>query len=108
MSITERIQEKFSAGMVYGTPVESDGMVVVPAARLMGGGGGGADASGGEGAGFGLSAAPSGAWLIEGENVRWKPAIDVTTLTMGAYVMIVSWLFFKWRIERYRAHSKIS
>jgi uncharacterized spore protein YtfJ len=41
MTITERLQERFNAGLVYGKPVEHDGVIVIPAAWVMGGGGGG-------------------------------------------------------------------
>ena len=66
MGITERIQQNFRAGIVYHEPVERDGLTLVPAARVVGGGGGGNDGHAGEGGGFGMSATPSGAWVIQG------------------------------------------
>ncbi|MGW3961352.1 hypothetical protein ACWED2_16135 [Amycolatopsis sp. NPDC005003] len=82
----------FSARLVYGEPVERDGVTVVPAAAVFGGGGGG----GGdalpvrEGAGFGVFARPVGAFVVRGERVTWVPAVDVTRLGLAAAVTVVA------------------
>ncbi|KZB86198.1 sporulation protein [Amycolatopsis regifaucium] len=68
---------------VYGEPVEHDGVVVIPAARVIGGGGGGHGAEQdkeGEGGGFILAARPVGAYVLKGGDVRWVPAVDITFL----------------------------
>lgn len=72
---------------VYGEPYERDGVVLIPAALIRGGGGGGGggDATGGgsgSGGGFGLGARPVGAYVIEGGQVRWEPAVDVTRIAL--------------------------
>src|SRR4051794_39192303 len=76
------------ARRVFGKPYERDGVVVIPAARISGGGGGGggsADAeSSGEGFGFGMIGRPVGAYVIRGGKVRWKPAIDVSSMLLRA------------------------
>ena len=108
MSVAESIQEKFSAGLVYGDPVESNGTVVLPAARVRGGGGGGAEEGGGEGGGFGLSAMPSGAWIVDGDGAKWKPAIDVGLFVAGGYLVAIVYFYFRWRIERARAKYRPS
>jgi uncharacterized spore protein YtfJ len=100
MSITQRIQERFTAGIVYGDLVESDGTLLLPAARIAGGGGGGSDAERGEGGGFGLVALPAGAWVISGGKIRWKPAIDLTVVIAGGYLVAIAYFFVTWRIER--------
>jgi uncharacterized spore protein YtfJ len=105
MGITERIQQDFRARIVYDEPVERDGMTVIPAARIVGGGGGGSDGQGGEGGGFGMSATPSGAWIIQGDRARWKPAIDLMVLVTGGYVVAVTYFFFSWLTERSRAKA---
>ena len=106
MSITERIQEDFRARIVYHEPIEQDGITLVPAARVLGGGGGGSDGHEGEGGGFGLSATPSGAWVIQGGRARWKPAIDVLVLAAGGYAVAVAYFFFAWLTERSRAKAQ--
>ena len=103
MTIMEKIQERFTAGVVYGEPVESDGVVVVPAAWVMGGGGGGGDTEGNEGGGFGLFACPSGAWVIRDGEAEWKPAVDVTLIVIGCLLVVMSYLSSKSRTARSRA-----
>lgn len=75
---------------VYGEPIETDGVTVVPAAAVRGGGGGGGDEEDNGGAGFGVGARPVGAYVIEGQTVRWVPAIDVSrVLLFGVAALFV-------------------
>jgi uncharacterized spore protein YtfJ len=75
---------------VYGDPIERDGVLVIPAAKVAGGGGGGGDAENNAGGGFGVSAKPAGAWIIRNGEVEWEPAIDATRIAMmGMFVAIV-------------------
>ncbi len=106
MGMTKKIQQDFRARIVYHEPVEQNGIIVVPAARVRGGGGGGGDGQGGEGGGFGLSATPSGAWVIQGGRVRWKPAIDILALVAGGYLVAVAYFFFAWLTERSSAKAR--
>jgi uncharacterized spore protein YtfJ len=60
----------------------------------MGGGGGGSgegppDTGHGEGGGFGLAATPAGVYVINGDTVRWQPAVDVNRVILGAQVVAV-------------------
>lgn len=81
---------------VYGDPIERDGMLVVPAANVVGGGGGGGDQDNNGGGGFGMSASPAGAWIIRDGEVEWEPAVDATRIaTLGMLVAIV----FLWTIR---------
>jgi uncharacterized spore protein YtfJ len=81
---------------VYGDPIERDGILVIPAAKVMGGGGGGGDGETANGGGFGVSAKPAGAWIIRNGEVTWEPAIDATRIaTTGMLVAIV----FLWTIR---------
>jgi uncharacterized spore protein YtfJ len=99
--IIERTRDGLAARTVFGEGVERDGVVVIPAARVIGGGGGGegtgslgsqdraasqpADRSGeGAGGGFGLRARPVGAFVIRDRNVRWQPAIDGNLVVLVA------------------------
>ncbi|MEO8639334.1 MAG: sporulation protein [Chloroflexota bacterium] len=75
---------------VYGDPIERDGVLVIPAAKVAGGGGGGGDSENNAGGGFGVRATPAGAWIIRDGQVAWEPAVDATRLaTLGMVVAIV-------------------
>lgn len=79
---------------VYGEPIERNGVTVVPAAVVRGGGGGGGDERNNGGGGFGLDARPVGAYVITGNEVRWRPAVDAGRLAgLAAFVLVV----FLWR-----------
>ena len=81
---------------VYGDPIERDGSLVIPAAKVAGGGGGGGDKENNGGGGFGLRATPVGAWIIREGQVEWEPAVDVTRIaTLGMLVAIV----FLWTVR---------
>lgn len=81
---------------VYGDPIERDGMLVIPAANVVGGGGGGGDKENNAGGGFGVRATPAGAWIIRDGEVEWEPAVDATRIaTLGMLVAIV----FLWTIR---------
>ena len=81
---------------VYGDPIERDGILVIPAAKVAGGGGGGGDKENNGGGGFGLRATPVGAWIIRDGQVEWEPALDVTRIaTLGMLVAIV----FLWTVR---------
>jgi uncharacterized spore protein YtfJ len=72
---------------VYGDPIETEGVTVIPAAKVGGGGGGGGDSENNGGGGFGLGARPVGAYVIKGEDVKWVPAVDVNRLLAFAFVV---------------------
>jgi hypothetical protein len=59
----------------FGAPIERDGSVLIPVARVASGGGEGDD---GTGRGFGLWVTGSGAFVIRNGEVTWQPALDVT------------------------------
>ncbi|MCJ7725253.1 MAG: sporulation protein [Acidimicrobiia bacterium] len=84
---------------VFGDPYEKDGVTFIPVAAIRGGGGGGdgqeQDRSG-SGGGFGMTARPVGAYRIEGGEVAWIPAFDLTrVIVWGEAVAIVALLVFK-------------
>jgi uncharacterized spore protein YtfJ len=72
---------------VYGDPVESEGVTLVPAAVVGGGGGGGGDDEGNGGGGFGLQARPAGAWVIRDREATWKPALDLNRIALFAFLL---------------------
>ena len=92
---------------VFGEPVERDGVILVPAAVIRGGMGGGggrrhdestaideADSgvASGEGGGFGVVAAPAGAYVLREGQVHWRPAINVNLLVSAATAVMITWL----------------
>jgi len=95
-------QDAIAAKRVYGEPVERDGVTVIPAAALRGGGGGGGDDTNNGGGGFGLTARPVGAYVVSGEKVEWKPAIDVQRLMVGWQVVAGLAVLAAWSLARSR------
>jgi len=69
-------RDAISVRRVFGDPIEHDGIVVVPVAKVGGGGGGGSDTEHNGGGGFGIGARPVGVYVIKDGEVSWRPAID--------------------------------
>jgi uncharacterized spore protein YtfJ len=84
---------------VYGDPIERDGVTIIPAARVAGGGGGGGGQDkegGGEGGGtgFGMWAAPAGAYVVRANgDVEWHPAVDRTAIILSVSGVMTAALF---------------
>jgi hypothetical protein len=91
-----------SARRVYGEPYEKNGLTVIPAATVSGVGGRGTadngDAEPESGGGFGVTARPSGAWIIEDGTVTWKPAVDVNRIVFGGQVIALGAILVAGRI----------
>ncbi|MGI9646676.1 MAG: spore germination protein GerW family protein [Ilumatobacteraceae bacterium] len=96
------VRGALAARTVFGEPVTAAGMTVVPAARVRGGFGGGggggakeAKEGSGVGLGYGISARPVGAFVIDEDGgVRWKPALDpVRMFVVGCVVAIAYFIF---------------
>lgn len=111
MNIDEMLagaRDAMTVKRVYGDPIERDGMLVIPAANVVGGGGGGGDQEHASGGGFGVSASPAGAWIIRDGVVEWEPAVDATRIaTLGMLVAIV----FLWTVRsiaKSRAKARIA
>lgn len=106
--IIERARDVMSVKRVFGEPIQSNGLIVVPVAAVRGGGGGGGgpspDGRGeGGGGGFGVIARPVGAFVIRGDQVEWRPAIDTTQLvTAGAAVAGLALLTLRTAIKKSR------
>ena len=83
-----------SARRIYGKPYEKDGVTVIPAAKISGGYGGGGgtgpDAAQGGGFGVGLHGRPVGAFVIANGKVRWKPALDMTSVVLRAQTLTLA------------------
>jgi uncharacterized spore protein YtfJ len=92
--VITQARDTLTVKRVFGDPYEKDGVTVIPAARVQGGagGGGGEGAEGqgkGSGSGFGVNARPVGAFLIKGDEVSWRPAVDLNKVILGAQVVAV-------------------
>ena len=100
-------RDAMSAKRVYGDPYEKNGLTVIPAATVRGGGGlgmGEDEGQSGKGGGFGMMARPSGAWIIEGEHVTWRPAIDVNRIILGGQLVALTAIVVTGRVLL--AHSR--
>jgi hypothetical protein len=78
--LAERVGARFEASNVFGTPVERDGVTVIPVATIrfgMGGGGGSDPSKGQEGEGGGGAGTASAAGYIELKDgrSRFVPAV---------------------------------
>jgi uncharacterized spore protein YtfJ len=100
-AIIEQARDAMTVKRVFGEPYERNGITVIPAATISGGGGGGGgegtapDGTGtgsGSGGGFGVSAKPAGVYAIEGDQVRWQPALDVNRIVLGGQIVAIVFL----------------
>lgn len=92
--VIAQARDTLTVKRVFGEPYEKNGVTVIPAARVQGGagGGGGEGPQGqgkGSGSGFGLNARPVGAFLIKGDEVTWRPAVDLNKVVLGAQVVAI-------------------
>lgn len=109
MNITDVIssaKDAITVKRVYGEPYEKDGLTVIPVATVGGGAGGGSghDEKGqeGEGGGFGLSGRPVGAYVIQGGQVSWRPAVDPNRIFFMAGLALIVYLLTRPRVMRAR------
>lgn len=93
---------------VYGEPIVSNGVTLIPAAAVRGGMGGGEGdnpqgGGTGRGGGMGITARPVGAYRIKGDDVAWVPAVDTSKVIFtGQIVVIVALLAFRSILKRRR------
>jgi uncharacterized spore protein YtfJ len=80
-------RDAISVKRVFGDPIETEGVTIIPAAKVGGGGGGGGDSEHNGGGGFGLGARPVGAYVIKDGDVKWQPAVDVNRIVGLAFVL---------------------
>lgn len=70
-------RDAMTVSRVFGEPIERGEVTIIPVAQVQGGGGGGGDREQNEGGGFGIRARPVGAFVIRGDEVEWKPSVDL-------------------------------
>lgn len=102
--ILAQARDAMTLKKVFGDPIERDGVTVIPVARIAGGAGGGSDPRGateteanstlprGQGSGYGFRASPAGVYVIKGDQVKWRPAIDVNRIIMGGQIVAIVFL----------------
>ena len=104
----EKARDAMSVRRVFGDPYEKNGVTVIPAAKVQGAAGGGSgegpehEGTGG-GSGFGLAARPAGAYVIHGDQVEWRPAIDPNKVIIGAAIVVLAALLFARTVVKARA-----
>ena len=110
MKVTDVVnsaKDAITVKRVYADPYERDGLTVIPAAVVTGGGGGGTghDEKGqeGEGGGFGVSGRPAGAYVIKGDHVSWRPAVDPNRIITVVGLVVIAYLLSRPRLVRARA-----
>jgi uncharacterized spore protein YtfJ len=112
-NLLAKAADNLSVRRAFGAAYEKDGILIIPVAIVAGGGGGGTGrnrrgnpAAGPgsapgeaaaardialqdsgrteEGGGFGGLVLPSGAYVVNGDQVRWVPAVDVTVAVLAS------------------------
>ncbi len=109
--VITQARDAITVRRVFGEPYEKNGVTVIPVARVHGGagGGGGEGPEGqgkGSGSGFGMSARPVGAFLIKGNDLTWRPAVDVNRVVLGAQVVAIVALLTIRTIVKARAKAR--
>jgi uncharacterized spore protein YtfJ len=103
-------KDTMTARRVYGDPYEKNGVTIIPAARVQGGagGGGGEGPEGqgqGSGSGFAVNARPVGVFVVKGDDVSWRPAIDVNRMILGGQVVALAAVLVVWSALRNRSRG---
>jgi uncharacterized spore protein YtfJ len=100
-----------TAGRVFGTPVEENGVIMLPVAKVggVGAGGGGtapaqeSDQPEGAGGGFGTTARGLGVFVLKDGKVSWHPAVDVNRIVLGGQLVAITALLVVRHLLRERA-----
>lgn len=91
----EKADDAMTARRVYGDPYEKNGVTIIPAARVQGGAGGGGakapeDRARVRGADSPSTPGPVGVFVVKGDDVSWRPAIDVNRVILGGQVVALA------------------
>jgi uncharacterized spore protein YtfJ len=102
--VTQAVSDTLNVDRVFGEPYEHAGTTVIPVARIVGGTGsgfgsgnrgeghgadGGRPDAGGQGGGGGYAAQvkPLGVYVVDGEGVHWRPALDLNRVILGGQIV---------------------
>ena len=80
-------RDAVSVKRVFGDPIETEGVTIIPAAKVGGGGGGGGDNEDNGGGGFGIGAKPVDVYVIKDGDVSWQPAVDVNRIIAFTFIL---------------------
>ena len=93
---------------VFGEPIERNGVTIIPTASVRGGAGGGGgrgpkqEEGEGSGGGYGFMAHPAGVFVLRGDQVDWRPALDLGKVILGGQLVAVTFLLVLRSILRRR------
>ena len=109
--VITQARDTMTVKRVFGDPFEKNGLTVIPAAKVQGGAGGGdgegPDGTGkGSGSGFGVNARPVGAFVIRGDDLTWRPAVDLNKVILGGQIVAIVALLTIRTIAKVRAASR--
>ena len=103
LDLLAKVREGIAVHTAIGEPIRSDGITILPVARVSGGGGGGGGRAGGEsdtavdaaeqaggGAGFGMMSKPVGVFVIKDGEVTWQPALDLNKIILGGQLVLLA------------------
>lgn len=109
--LMQQTRDALTVTRVFGEPHERNGVTVIPVAVVRGGSGGGqGEGSGpegvgtgsGSGGGFAIAAKPAGVYVIEGNSVSWRPAVDVNRIILGGQIVMIVALLVLRSVLRHR------
>jgi uncharacterized spore protein YtfJ len=112
LSTIDKARDVLTVKRVFGDPYEKNGVTMIPAARVQGAAGGGkgegtdmegGGAGSGSGSGFGMNARPAGAFVIKGDDVQWRPAVDVNKIIIGAQLIALAAILLARTVVKTRA-----
>jgi uncharacterized spore protein YtfJ len=110
----DAVKDILTVKRLFGEPYQLDGVTIIPVATLRGGGGGGGGegsdpathgTGSGAGLGFGVDARPLGVYVVNGDDVQWRPTIDVMRIVAGCQFVAAIALFTLGRIKTRRRHT---
>ncbi|MGH9195623.1 MAG: spore germination protein GerW family protein [Acidimicrobiia bacterium] len=109
--VIAQARDSLTVKRVFGEPYEKNGMTVIPVARVQGGAGGGGgegpDGQGkGSGSGFAMTARPVGAYVIRGDELTWRPALDINRIILGGQIVAIVALLTLRATVKARAKTK--
>ncbi len=117
-TLLSQATDSITVKRVFGEPIERDGVLVIPAAMVVGGGGGGLGVGTGfgpdgeqqgegtgTGGGWGVQARPVGAFVVRDGVVTWVPAIDWARIAFIGGAVVIAALFARRSIAQTRARA---
>ena len=111
--VITQARDALTVKRVFGDPYQQNGVTIIPAAQVRGGAGGGrgegpeGEGKGkGSGSGFGITARPVGAFVLQDDELHWRPAVDVNRIILGGQVVVVVALLTVRAIVKSRAKAR--